>query len=141
MTFKKYFGGATRSRSGFEQKIKKDLEGRGIKYGYETVRLSYTKRSCPHCAKVVDTGTYTPDFNIERPSGIDLIVEGKGYFDVADRSKMLLVKRDNPGKDIRLLFQRDQPIRKGSKTSYSSWSIKNGFPFAIGTSIPEEWLK
>lgn len=141
MTFRKYHGGATRSRSGFEQKIKKDLEGRGIKYEYETVKLRYTKLHCPHCTKVVDTGTYTPDFIIQRDTGVRLVVEGKGYLDAANRTLMQRVKRDNPSEDIRFLFQRDQPIRKGSKTSYSDWSIKNGFPFAIGTSVPEEWLK
>ena len=128
-------------RSGLEQKIKEDLEKRGIKYEYESIKLTYTKRICQHCGGVVDTGVYTPDFIIARSSGIRLILEGKGYFDSADRSKMQRVKHDNPTEDIRLVFQRDQPIRKGSKTLYSQWAIKNGFKYCIGHSIPEEWLK
>jgi hypothetical protein len=141
MAFRRYFGGKTRSRSGFEEKIKKDLEGRGIAFEYEKHTLSYVKRHCPHCLKVVDTGTYTPDFVIQRVAGVRLVVEGKGHFDSEDRTKMLLVKKNNPLCDLRMLFQRDQPIRKGSKTLYSTWAAKHGFPYAIGISIPEGWLK
>jgi hypothetical protein len=70
-----------------------------------------------------------------------LILEGKGYFDSQDRKKMEAVKRDNPLLDIRIVFQRDQAIRKGSKTRYSDWSKKNGFPCCFGISIPDEWIK
>lgn len=141
MAFKRYFGGKTKSRSGFEQRIKKDLEERNIIYEYEQHTLKYTKLRCPHCKEIVDTGVYTPDFVIQRLTGIRLVVEGKGYLDAPNRTLMQRVKRDNPHEDIRFLFQRDQPIRKGSKTFYSTWAVKNGFPFAIGTSIPEGWLK
>ena len=128
-------------RSGFEDKVAKDLTERNIPYEFETVRLQYTKLSCPHCGGIADTGTYTPDFIFQRASRVRLILECKGYFDSTDRNKLQRVKRDNPKEDIRLLFQRDQPIRKGSKTLYSGWAIKNGFPWATGTSVPDEWLK
>lgn len=137
---RKKFRKTTTQRSSFEAQIKDNLEKRKIKHGYETIRLTYTKHECPHCGKVVTTGTYTPDFIIERSSGIRLICEGKGYFDSEDRRKMQLVKRDNPNEDIRFLFQRDQPIRRGSKTTYSKWCLKNGFDYAIGIELPEEWL-
>ena len=54
---------------------------------------------------------------------------------------MQRVKRDNPEEDIRFIFQRDQLIRRGSKTSYSSWAMKNGFEWAIGESVPQEWIE
>ena len=128
-------------RSGLEDRVKKDLDKRGIKYEYESLRLYYEKLSCPKCGECIKRGFYTPDFIIQRSSGIRLVVECKGLFASADREKHKRVKRDNPTEDIRFLFQRDNPIRKGSKTRYSNWSIKNGYQYSIGESIPESWLQ
>ena len=128
-------------RSGLEDKVKADLEKKGITFGYETIKLNYTKDCCPACGIVTRRGTYTPDFIIERSNGIRLVVESKGYFPSTERTKMQNVKRDNPTLDIRILFQRDNPIRKGSKTLYTGWAGKNGFISAVGERIPEEWLK
>jgi Phage endonuclease I len=77
--------------------------------------------------------TYTPDFAIGT-----ILIETKGRFTSADRSKMLAVKAAHLELDIRLLFMRDQPIRKGSKTRYSDWCVKHGFQYAIGA-VPPEW--
>lgn len=140
MSFRRRYGSKQKTRSGFEQRVMNDLTKRGIEHTYETLQLNYIKRECPHCGEVVDRGTYKPDFIIPRKSGVRLVVEGKGYLDSANRTLMQRVKRDNPDEDIRFLFQRDQPIRKGSKTTYSQWAQKNGFPWAIGESIPSEWL-
>lgn len=129
------------SRSGYEDRIKKNLTSRGIKYEYESIKLGYIKVECPCCGTPVKLGTYTPDFIFKRSSGLRLVVEAKGRFTSADRTKMLQVMRNNPKEDIRFIFQRDQPIRKGSATMYSSWSIKNGFVFTVGEVIPDEWLK
>ena len=131
----------TRMRSGLEEKIKVDLEKKGIKYEYETLKFAYTKDTCKNCGAVVKSGIYTPDFIITRTSGIPLICEIKGYFDSQSRTKMQRVKRDNPDQDIRFVFQRDNFIRRGSKTKYSTWCLKNGFQYSIGEEIPKEWLK
>lgn len=128
------------TRSGYEERIKKNLEARGIKYGYETIKLKYIKEICPLCGEPVKLGTYTPDFIIERPNRIPLVVEAKGRLTSSDRTKMQRVKRCNPSEDIRLIFQRDQPIRKGSNTTYTRWAEKNGFMCCVGESVPEEWL-
>ena len=127
-------------RSGLEARVKQDLEDRGIEYGYETIRLKYIKQSCKNCGCAVQKGTYVPDFIFERDDGRTLIVECKGYFDSSARSKMERVFRDNPTEDLRFLFQRDNPIRKGSSTKYSDWCIRHGYKFAIGESIPDEWF-
>lgn len=128
-------------RSGFEDKVEANLKQRGIKYEYETIRLGYTKRTCPHCGLPAELGRYTPDFIFQRVNGIRLVVECKGYLDSTNRTLMQRVKRDNPTEDIRFLFQRDNPIRRGSATKYTQWSIKNGFPCCVGTEIPKEWLE
>ena len=128
-------------RSGYEERVRKNLDERGITYGYETVKLRYTKDRCKHCGEVFSTGTYTPDFIIERLSGVRLVVECKGRFTSTDRTKMLRVIRDNPAEDIRLLFQRDQNIRKGSQTKYSTWCVKNNIKYDFGEEIPQVWIK
>jgi len=127
-------------RSGLEERVRHDLDRRGIPYGYETIKLKYVKKTCPGCGEVVDSGTYTPDFIFERAPRVRLVVEAKGRFTSSDRTKMLAVRMSNPGEDIRFLFQRDQCLRKGSTTRYSGWAVKHGFPYHIGEVIPDEWL-
>ena len=78
---------------------------------------------------------YLPDFVLHN----GIIVEAKGRFTGTDRSKHLLIKKQHPDLDIRLVFMIDQPIVKGSKTLYSAWCDKHGFQYAIGD-IPQEWI-
>ena len=122
-------------RSGLEARVREDLDNRGIAYEYETLKLPYIKQVCPHCNEVLKKGNYLPDFIIGT-----LIVEAKGRFTSEDRKKHLAVKEMNPDRDIRILFQRDQKISKNSKTYYSNWCIKYNIPYAIGESVPEEWI-
>lgn len=114
-------------RSKFEQRVADNLISRSVPFEYETTKIKYTVPS-------VDR-TYTPDFTIGT-----LIVEAKGLFDYDSRAKMLLVKEQNPTLDIRILFMRDQPIRRGSETMYSDWCEKHGFKYAF-KEVPKEWLK
>jgi hypothetical protein len=115
-------------RSGLEESVAKDLETRGIKYEYETKRISY---------EVAETRTYTPDFIL--PNGI--IVETKGRFVTADRKKHLLIQKQYPQYDIRFVFQNPRAkLYKGSKTTYAQWCDKHGFIWAEKR-IPDEWLK
>ena len=129
-----------RVRSGFEGKVMSDLDQRNISYEYESIKLRYIKKQCPNCGDIISRGTYTPDLVIVRPSGIPLVVEIKGRWTGADREKHKRVKRDNPEQDIRFVFQRDQPIRKGSATLYSDWCINNNFQYTFNT-VPDEWIK
>lgn len=115
-------------RSGLEQKVQEDLAARGVPYRYEEVKVRYTKPETDH--------TYTPDFIL--PNGV--IVETKGMFDVEDRKKHVLVRKQHPNLDIRLVFSRSaSPIRKGAKTTYASWCAKEGIPFA-DKMIPQAWI-
>ena len=129
-------------RSGFEKRIRDllDLE-LGISFKYEDRKFKYVKKLCKHCGEVVDYGTYTPDFNFYGVGGEYLFtVEAKGKFDGADRKKMLAVRTAHPEIDLRILFQRDQPLCKGSKSKYSDWATKNNFNFYFGTAFPIEWI-
>lgn len=116
-------------RSSFEDKVVLDLTSRGVAFTYETLKLKYVIPSTSH--------TYTPDIIL----GNGVIVEVKGYFELADRKKMLLVIKQHPELDIRMLFMKaNKPIRKGSKTTYESWCEDNGIMWAIGI-IPEAWYQ
>ena len=133
-------------RSGYEYQVRDDLRERGIVFGYESEVLEYKSRvrsaccdECGHC-KVSQNRKYTPDFLIDRhfENFTDrLYVEAKGRFTSKDRSKMRAVKASHPDKNIRMLFQK-----RSQKESniVATWCEKNGFPYAFGTRIPEEWI-
>lgn len=116
-------------RSGLEDKVAEQLRAAGIPAKYEKGKIQYRVPAKNH--------SYTPDFIL--PNGI--IVETKGIFEVADRQKHLLVKKQYPHLEIRFVFTNPQTkLYKGSKTSYADWCRKNGYKYAKSY-IPAEWLR
>jgi len=113
-------------RSGLEERLGKFLDKHNAPYLYEIEKFDYITKS-----------KYTPDFFL--PNGV--IIEAKGFFKPSDRRKMLAVKEAHPHLDIRFVFQRDNTLSKSSKTHYSDWAIKHGFPWCIFPNIPLNWLK
>ena len=111
-------------RSGFEARVM-DAAREYTDLLYEAVRLKFTVER-----------TYTPDVLL--PNGI--LIEIKGRFVAADRTKHLQVRKSNPHLDIRFVFQQNAKLRKGSKTSYGDWCDKNGFQWALNE-IPLEWIE
>jgi len=113
-------------RSKLEENVASLLEQLGVSYEYETEKLSYTIEH-----------TYTPDFVL--PNYIYL--ETKGYWDAADRRKVLAVKRDNPDIDLRMVFQSPyNTISKRSKTTYAKWCEKHDILWTSYHDIPLDWL-
>lgn len=113
-------------RSGLEKQIQQQLQDARIASEYEPGRIEY------QCAP----SHYTPDFVL--PNGI--IIETKGYFLPADRTKHLLIKKQYPNLDLRFVFQNpNAKLNKSSKTTYAAWCMKNEFLFAAKR-IPVEWL-
>ncbi|MCP4900800.1 MAG: hypothetical protein GY906_27865 [bacterium] len=148
-------------RSGFEDKIAKDLDERGIEYEFEPWELEYFSKV--HGGVVWDTADdivspitwvearkrrwYTPDFVIQYferadAAASDLVIEAKGRLTGPTRTKMLDVKAAHPDLDIRFLFYRKEKVRPSLKrTPYNTdWAEAYGFPYAVGHEIPEEWL-
>lgn len=119
-----------RYRSRLEERIADQLDEAGISFEYENRKVKYTVPA--------RHATYTPDFDLG-----PFLIEAKGYFrSAADRQKLVLVKRDNPEVQIRLVFQKaNNPIYKGSPTTYAKWAEDHGFQWADGGVIPDEWLK
>ena len=115
-------------KSGLEENISQQIEGKGIVVQYESEKIPYTVPASEH--------TYNPDFRL--PNGI--IVETKGRFVAADRKKHQLVKQQHPDLDIRFVFSNSKnKISKNSKTTYGMWCEKNGYKYA-DKEIPEEWF-
>ena len=116
-------------RSGFEHKVADQLSENKIDFEYEKTIINYIKPETKH--------TYTIDFTL--PNGI--LVETKGRWVIEDRKKHLLIKKQHPELDIRLVFQNAKTkIRKGSKTTYADWCDKNGIIWAE-KNIPKSWFE
>lgn len=107
-------------RNKFELKVEKQLKKSKLKFKYETERIPY-----------ILARHYIPDFIIETPLG-RIYIECKGYLRPEAKAKMVAVKRQNPGLDIRILFysERKAQIR---------WAERNSFRWAVAD-IPKEWL-
>ena len=122
-------------RNRFEEKTGEWLDGRGIHFGYETERIEYTV-----------SGKYIPDFVITTKFGNRLYIETKGNgrsFDGVSRRKLIAVKEQHPGLDIRIVFYSDGKLgakrKDGTRQTQSEWATRHGFRYAI-REIPEEWL-
>lgn len=113
-------------RSGFEGKIAYCLALTDRYFEYEPIKVPYTLSK-----------TYVPDFRLAN----GVLVEAKGQLRREDIAKLKAVREQHPQLDIRLLFQNAKnKIRKGSKTTYGQWATKNGFKWAEGPQIPDEWF-
>jgi hypothetical protein len=115
-------------RSGLEDAIAKQIAEHGIPVQYEMFPLKYTVPE--------RLARYTPDFIL--PNGI--VIETKGRFVTADRTKHRLIKEQYPDLDVRFVFSNpNTKIGKKSKTTYGMWCDRLGIPYAAKT-IPVEWL-
>jgi hypothetical protein len=116
-------------RSGLEEKVWQDAIDNGRQLDYEP--------ASPVIHYVIPT-RYIPDFLL--PNGV--FIEVKGWLRPRDRAKMLRVKREHPGLDIRFVFQRANSRISKSKNSlmYWEWAEKHGYLWAEGL-IPQEWYE
>lgn len=119
-------------RSKAEEEFSKYLEANRIGYTYEKEVLQYSQTFYRK---------YRPDFNLTKKDGTLMHIEFKGWLRSTDRQKMIDVVSNNPTKDIRFVFMRDNAIYTGSKTKYSDWASENGFKYHVGTDLPESWIK
>lgn len=119
-------------RSGFEVKVEEALrvEHRDPSEDveYEAERIKYPRKD----------GTYVPDFRVPVSTWRTKPVyfEAKGRFLSSDRAKLLAVKKAHPDLDLRLVFQRNQPLYKGAKTRYTDWADAHGFRSSIFPELP-----
>lgn len=116
-------------RSGLEARGLKTLNKLRIDYEYEPKhkKLDWVKPSTPH--------KYLPDVMIG-----NTCIELKGYWDANSRLKMKLLVEQHPEIEFIMVFQKDQPIRKGSKTKYSDYCNKIGIKWILEDNF-EQFLK
>lgn len=124
-------------RSKFELRVEELLSKRAdLTYEYEKEKLSYTL-----------VLNYIPDWSVKLDSGGGfssngstdatlIILEAKGLFDYVERRKILAVREAHPTKDIRMVFMRDNRLRKGSKDTYTSWCKRHSIPCSIFPELP-----
>jgi hypothetical protein len=106
---------------------------------YNTARASRKKLDFEPKDAIISYITrhrYQPDFRL--PNGV--LIECKGHLDVADRSKMVAVKQQQPDLDIRFVFMNARMKLSRHGKTYAEWADKAGFPWAERT-IPLEWWK
>ena len=115
-------------RSPLERLVIDGLEAARVPYQYEPFKIRYVPTK---------TKLYLPDVVLEN----GIVVEVKGYFTSAERSKHLLIKEQYPDLDLRFVFGNpNNRISKKSETTYARWCEYKGFQFAAKT-IPMEWAK
>jgi hypothetical protein len=140
---RRYRGKVVKYRSGYEDKIIKDLEERKIEYAYEPKTFVYQRpvrrALCDTCGggAVSVSRRYTPDILLKAK---DIYVEAKGKFTSENRSAMEDFLGGSPGIDLRFMFMRDNFITAKHKSKYSDWCIKLGVKYHIGDKVPQEWV-
>jgi hypothetical protein len=133
-------------RSNYEDDIAHWLEENDIEFTYETYSYEYegsvrkNRSRCGECGSkdLVFNGWYTPDFFV----GDSIIVEAKGRFTAADRSKIKAVRATVPElKDkVVMMFMLDNRLNKRAKMRYSEWCEREGIDYVVGTELKKEWL-
>lgn len=113
-------------RSGYEKDVAEALAEAVPSARYEAADLRY---------EVHAFRRYRPDFVLPEQA---IVIEAKGQLTTEDRAKMLLVKRQYPRLDIRLLLQNPRDKLTPRMTA-GDWCEKAGFPFAKGPDIPSAW--
>lgn len=74
--------------------------------------------------------SYKPDWIVQGKNG-PVVIEGKGYFRDEDRKKVLAFTQQYPDYRYHIVFERDNPIYKGSKYRYSDWCEKHGISYSV----------
>lgn len=121
-------------------------------YAYEAEELEWLetlpRAECQKCGSKGATRkrVYIPDLSAANPSmagtsfTLSGIVELKGRLTADDRKTLKGAKAAHPGREIRILFQRDNWMTRKKARRYSDWARQNGFEYAIGREIPDSWL-
>jgi hypothetical protein len=124
-------------RSKLEFDMATFLNDRGIPFKYEADKLVYYTSvrggKCGVCGSVkgvLKKRYYVPDFTVGAR-----ILETKGRLTSAERTKFIALNEAYPGKIV-LVFQRNNPIRKGSSTTYTDWAAEEGIRSVVTPVLP-----
>lgn len=121
-----------RYRSNFESTVGQLLAeiGKSAMYEPKDCKLEYTIPASKH--------KYLPDFILS--DGV--VLECKGYMTLADRKKMKLLREQYPDLRIIMVLQApNNPIRKGSKTTYAKWCEQNNIEWCSLSNLKDTLRK
>jgi len=118
------------------EKVKWDFQLKSFTWTYKEVHLleetevgkSYEKK-------------YTPDLFFPEAG---MIFELKGFLRPDAKKRMEIFAKLYPDVDVRVVFNKDKPIRKGAKLTYTGWAEKNGFQSCVAMTyqeLPLSWRK
>lgn len=123
-----------------------DLEARGEFFLYEPdtfkITVPVARVKCQECGVAVTRVTrYTPDFLVHRSNGDGIIyVEAKGKLTPHERRRLEAFHAQYGHLAFAVIFQRNNWLTPAKKARYSDWADEHGIPWAVGESVPEEWL-
>ena len=116
-------------RSGLEVSVAEQLKKMGVPVQYEPFAFRYKPQR--------EYRLYTPDYIL--PNGI--VVETKGLFASADRTKHRDLKAMYPDLDVRFVFSNpNQRLSKASRTTYGAWCANYEFQYATRL-VPLVWVQ
>lgn len=123
-----------RFRSKLEQKVSEKMHNEKIKHQYESSSFTYVVPATGH--------TYTPDFTLSN----EVYLECKGAhrwggLDKSTRNKMIYMKEQWPGSDIRFIFDKvGNKLSKAKKSkTWEKWCDQNGFEYAYVDDFTVKW--
>ena len=134
--------GGDKCDSKFEVMVINDLIRRGVSYQHHPDPIPYHRPVrggfCQDCDSnnVRKGALYSPDLFL-LSSGAYVELKG-GSWEPESRSRLRDVLL--AGNQIHFLFRYDRPINRGSRTKYSDWVDRFGQLWAVGETIPEDWL-
>lgn len=158
---KKSYLGAYRSRpkkmhtageltvdSGYEAKVLRDLQERGVPFSYNPdsleIKLPLRGGNCTKCGAsgkdLYKSGIFTVDVRYDGAQ--TRYIELKGRLTSFERTRLKALFAAWGDKfPLYILFQKgSNKLNKTSKTTYEDWARGVGFTVATGDKIPEEWV-
>ena len=112
-------------RSSYEASIAKELDKAGLHWEYEPDKFEY----------VLPVKVYVPDFKIHMKDE-SVYLEVKGYLDGPSRVALRSIKKQYPDLPLSINFMKNNKL--SSKTKYTDWTNKYGYPTTVG--LDELWL-
>lgn len=134
--------------SGYEAKVLKDLQERGVPFSYNPdsleIKLPLRGGNCTKCGAsgkdLYKSGVFTVDVRYDGEETRYIELKGRLTSFERTRLKSLFLAWGQKFK-LFILFQKgSNKLNKGSKTTYEEWARGVGFVTATGDKIPEAWV-
>ena len=123
-------------RSVIEVGVVQQLTAYGVAYTYESLQFTWSDADTDEIG--TQAFTYQPDFVLHDGK---TIIECKGLFSPDHQTKYDSFVRCFPEYRFYMLFSKDNWIDGARTQRCSQWCRERDIPFAIGSPVPEAWLR